>query len=501
MAPVLSACVDGVEARPVEVEAALAQGLPSFTIVGLTDRAVQEARERVKAAVGSSGFAFPQRRLVVNLAPAQMPKEGSSFDTAIAVAVLRASGVDGLDGGRPGFIGELGLDGSIRRVRGALALSLSLARAGATSLFVPAANADEAACARVPVHPVTRLEQVVKHLRGEELVLCHEPSPRRGGEPRPPLDLLDIQQQETGKRALEIAAAGGHHLLLTGPPGAGKSMLARAMAGLLPDLSDEESQEVTMIHSVGGLWAGGGLIARPPARSPHHSISSAGLLGGGTVFRPGEVTLAHRGLLILDELPEFQRHCLEALREPLEDGWLRLSRAAGTRHLPATFTMVATSNPCPCGAATTDRAGRRRDCNCPPEVVARYQRRISGPLRDRMDLVVEVLPVRLRGITATVAGAESSEVVRERVAAARHRQEARQGPGRLNHSLHARELERHCPLSPKTAALLGRVADTYSLSGRGFHAALRVARSIADLAGSDAIEEQHLLEACTYRAA
>jgi magnesium chelatase family protein len=499
----LSACLDGVKAHTVEVQADLTAGLPTFTIVGLTDKAVQEARERVKSALLNSGLSFPTRRLIVNLAPAELHKEGTAFDLAIAVAVLRANGNE-WDLGRSGFVGELGLDGALRPVRGALVLSTHLAGTGAQRLYVPCLNAPEAATAGVTVIPVETLAQLVDHLAGEAAI-----APYRGGgpRPRPPtprLDLAEIQGHAIGKRALEIAAAGGHHLLFSGPPGAGKSMLAQAFAGLLPDLAVDQSREVTAIHSVAGLLNGPGLLRRPPARAPHHSISIAGLLGGGTkTFHPGEVTLSHRGVLVLDELPEFHRNCLEALREPLEDGVVRLSRASGTRLLPATFVLIATANPCPCGHALAPKAGHcapTAECSCPPDLIARYQRRVSGPFRDRIDLRVEVRPVQLVSLSRAPVG-ETSEVVGTRVEAARRFQRERRAQTGLNASLSPRQLPALCPLTTEAEQTVTSMSDHYGLTGRGFHGVLRVARTIADLAARECIETTDLLEACEYRAA
>ena len=491
----LTACLDGIRARRVEVEADIGGGLPSFSIVGLTDKAVQEARERVRSALRNSGFGFPSHRLTVNLAPAELRKEGTAFDLAIALAILRSAGHPGLNSAGSGFVGELGLDGAVRPIRGALALTTELARDGAARLFVPVANAAEAAGCGAPVHAVGSLAELVAHLRGEAAIPTFKPPPGRRRDAAGDVDLADIHGQAVPKRALEVAAAGGHHVLFVGPPGAGKSMLARALRGLLPDLSADDSREVTSLHSVAGLLPGVGMLSRPPMRTPHHSISIAGLVGGGSAFMPGELSLAHRGVLVLDELPEFRRDCLEALREPLEEGHLRLSRKGGTRLLPSCFTLVATANPCPCGRSS-EVAGEEQ-CVCPPELVARYQRRISGPLRDRIDLVVEVRSVRIDHIGA--GSGESSATVRARVARARRNQAARQGEGRLNAMLPPADLDRACPLEADAAAEVANIADRYRLSGRGFHGALRVARSIADLDGTRSISRAQLYEACEYR--
>jgi len=490
----MTACLDGFSAQPVEVQVDICNGMPGVTIVGLTDRAIQESRERVRSAIRNSGFKFPSdRRVTINLAPAELRKEGTAFDVAIAVAVLAAGGMElRLDGS--GFIGELGLDGTVRSTRGVLPMCMRLAAAGVTAIVVPAVNSAEALASGAEVLPARTLAELIDHLGGVRRL----PRANATRVPRPTLpvaiDLAEIHGHPGPKRALQIAAAGGHHLLLSGPPGAGKSMLARALVGLLPDLSPEESREVTTVHSVAGLLDLPGLLSRPPLRSPHHTVSIAGMVGGSGAGAPGELCLANRGVLVLDELPEFQRHCLEALREPLEEGRMRLGRASGTRVLPAAFILAATANPCPCGrhSETEDSL-----CVCPPDVVSRYQKRISGPLRDRIDLTVEVRAQRLRRLPGHQEG-ETSAAVAARVAAARIIQGSRQG-ARLNGALSAAELGEVCVLEPAAARLAPRLSRSLQLTGRGFHGVFRVARTIADLEGRSRLTADDLMQAGEFR--
>lgn len=492
LARVLSSTTIGIEGVFVAVEADLGTGLPTFTIVGLPDAAVRESRERVLAAIRNSGFEFPARKITINLAPAHVRKEGGRFDLPIAVAVLLASGQ--LPRGAPieegVFIGELALDGTLRGVRGTLAVLAAARREGRGPVWLPRVNAAEArAVPGVGIQSITSL----RSLRGDmDEAASGDLSPAEAPPDREPeLDLADVRGQIAPKRALEVAAAGGHNLLMIGPPGAGKTMLARRFPGLLPPLGDDEAIEVSTIHSVAGRLApGSGLIRRPPFRAPHHSVSSAGLLG--SMRGPGEISLAHRGVLFLDELPEVRRDAIEAMRQPLEDGNVTITRTGGSISFPASVMLVAAMNPCQCGWL----GHPQRDCRCTPKDHARYAARVSGPVLDRLDLHVEVQALTSNEILASVPG-ESTASVRERVLAARQRQRNRGG---LNALLSNAALREHCALDARGRRLIVDAVDRGFASARGVHRALRVARTIADIAGEDGVTDRRLAEALQYRA-